>query len=349
MTESFDRPSGANNATGMSIEGNRVPQAVAGATGAKTATASGNADVGNTHILALRRLNASPTVSLTSPANGATFAAPAAVTLSATATDADGTITKVEFFQGTSLINTDTVSPYSFNWTGVPAGGYTLTAKATDNLGAVTTSIPVSITVTAPAATLYFIHPDHLNTPRVITNPSQQVVWRWDNSDAFGTNMANENPGGLGVFTSNLRFPGQYFDLETNLHYNYYRDYSPEIGRYVQSDPIVLTGGINTYTYVGSSPLSYVDARGLAKNPPICFNPRECVDPPIDPPNPKNPSKPSGYDCVNVEPSFAACLQCCASRSPAQYTQKPGSTCSEQCYRAWGITQASPVNICSVR
>jgi RHS repeat-associated protein len=56
--------------------------------------------------------------------------------------------------------------------------------------------------------------------------------------------MANENPSALGTFTCNLRFPGQYFDKETNLHYNYYRDYSPEIGRYIESDPIGLAGGV---------------------------------------------------------------------------------------------------------
>jgi RHS repeat-associated protein len=153
--------------------------------------------------------------------------------------------------------------PYNFDWTNVAAGTYTLTARATDNLGSTTTSAGINITVTA-APMLYYIHPDHLNTPRVITNQAQQIVWRWDNDDPFGGNMANENPSGLGTFTCNLRFPGQYFDRETNMHYNYFRDYLPEIGRYVESDPIGLKGGINTYGYVGGSPIALADPHGLA-------------------------------------------------------------------------------------
>jgi RHS repeat-associated protein len=75
-------------------------------------------------------------------------------------------------------------------------------------------------------------------------------------------NAPDENPSGLGTFTCNLRFPGQYFDRETNLHYNYFRDYDPALGRYIESDPVGLKGGNNTYTYV-HDPLSQIDPYGL--------------------------------------------------------------------------------------
>ena len=95
--------------------------------------------------------NNAPSVQITVPVGGATFTAPASITLTATASDVDGSITKVEFFRGTTLLGTDTSAPYNFDWTGVAAGSYALTAAATDNGGATTTSGAVTITVN-PAA-----------------------------------------------------------------------------------------------------------------------------------------------------------------------------------------------------
>lgn len=207
--------------------------------------------------------NAAPTVSLTSPANNATFTAPASIVLTADAQDTDGTVAQVKFFQGGTLVATDTAAPFTFTLTNVAAGSYTFTARATDNLGASTTSAAVSVTVNAAVAQMYFIHTDHLNSPRLITNSTGQAVWRSDNTDPFGGNVPDENPSGLGAFTCNLRLPGQYFDQETNTHYNYFRDYDPGIGRYVQSDSIGLAGGINTYLYVGANPIKYYDLFGL--------------------------------------------------------------------------------------
>jgi RHS repeat-associated protein len=110
---------------------------------------------------------------------------------------------------------------------------------------------------------VYYIHTDQLNTPRAITNASQTVVWNWDDVDAYGNNPANQNPSGTGTnFTFNLRFPGQYYDKETNLNYNYYRDFDPTTGRYVESDPVGLNGGLNTYAYAFGAPLTFRDPDG---------------------------------------------------------------------------------------
>jgi hypothetical protein len=91
--------------------------------------------------------NQAPTVSISAPANNASFVAPASITITANATDQDGTISKVEFFNGSTLLGSDVSAPYTFIWTGVGAGNYTLTAKATDNSNAVKTSAAVSVTV----------------------------------------------------------------------------------------------------------------------------------------------------------------------------------------------------------
>ena len=92
-------------------------------------------------------VNQSPSVSLTAPINNATFTAPASISIAANASDVDGTISKVEFYNGNTLLNSDATAPYIYTWTGVNAGTFTITAKATDNAGAVTTSTAATITV----------------------------------------------------------------------------------------------------------------------------------------------------------------------------------------------------------
>ncbi|WP_137818657.1 RHS repeat-associated core domain-containing protein [Pseudomonas sp. 2FG] len=108
----------------------------------------------------------------------------------------------------------------------------------------------------------YYLHSDHLNTPRLATDPDQQLLWYW-NSDAFGAGAATNN-----LIVINLRFPGQYYDQESGLHYNYFRDYDPQTGRYVESDPVGLGGGLNTFGYVLGNPINYADFLGLTPHTP---------------------------------------------------------------------------------
>ena len=204
--------------------------------------------------------NSPPAVSMTATPGDA--AAPAVISLSATAGDVDGTIAKVEFYNGVALLGTANQSPYALNWSNVGPGHYHLTARATDDLGNSTESAPVSVSVTGSQAQLYFIYNDQINTARLITDQAGTAVWKSD-AEPFGLNPPIENPSGQGAFTYNQRFPGQYYDRETGLHYNYHRDYDPNTGRYVQSDPIGLAGGYNTYLYAEAAPLAGTDPFGL--------------------------------------------------------------------------------------
>lgn len=95
-------------------------------------------------------------------------------------------------------------------------------------------------------------------------------MWRWDQAEPFGNNPADENPSGLGAFDLPLRLPGQRYDQETGLHYNYFRDYDSGLGRYVESDPIGLGGGLNTFAYTLGDPLTLVDPRGLMSDVQCC-------------------------------------------------------------------------------
>lgn len=112
---------------------------------------------------------------------------------------------------------------------------------------------------------LLYVHTDHLATPRLATDATQAAVWRWE-SQAFGQGQPDNDPDDDSINSFvRLRMPGQYYDGESGLFYNWNRYYDPKVGRYVTSDPIGLGGGLNTYAYVDSNPLRWIDPEGLKK------------------------------------------------------------------------------------
>lgn len=193
--------------------------------------------------------------------NGTTFNVPAVVV---GAYDYNGFYQRVRKFAGSGAAST-VIFVYDQN--GQLLGEYNSAGVAIREyvwLG----DTPVAVFTPDPANAanpplVYYIHTDHLNTPRVVLNTANVVRWNWL-AEPFGTTAPNTNPASAGAFTFNLRFPGQYADSEGSLFYNMARLYDPTIGRYTQSDPIGLQGGINTYAYVEGNPLSLVDPLGLA-------------------------------------------------------------------------------------
>ncbi len=165
-------------------------------------------------------------VSISSPASGTVVTAPGNVTLTAAASinHPDWVVLRVEYYAGTALIGSATDAPYAFTWSNVAAGSYRLSAKAiATNPGqarqdpATHPNMPTWVGVSAPVtfrvqavAQVYYIHPDHLNTPRFIADATQKIVWRWDQQEPFGSTPPNDDPDGDGVkFDFPLRFPGQ--------------------------------------------------------------------------------------------------------------------------------------------
>ncbi len=123
---------------------------------------------------------------------------------------------------------------------------------------------------------LYFTHTDRLGTPQKLTDSTQAVAW-----SALYQPFGSTGITATGTLTTqSLRFPGQEFDAETGLYHNGFRDYAPGLTRYVESDPIGLAGGMNTYLYVGNNPLIYVDPFGLDKT--YWFNPSGWLYGPIN-------------------------------------------------------------------
>ena len=113
--------------------------------------------------------NSAPSATLTAPANGASYLAPATIPIAANASDGDG-ITVVEFYDGANKLGEDTSAPYTYDWTNVPVGSYSITARATDTLGAQTTSSPRTVTVAAT----------NLAPSTSITSPAAGTSFRWN-------------------------------------------------------------------------------------------------------------------------------------------------------------------------
>ena len=125
-------------------------------------------------------------------------------------------------------------------------------------------SLPVA-TISPVDGQVYFLHDDRLGTPQLATDSAQNIVWT-ASYGPFGELSSTPS-----LIVQNLRLPGQEFDSDTGLYHNGYRDYAPALGRYLQSDPLGLVGGLNTYAYAGANPVNTVDPLGL-------FSIKQCWD-----------------------------------------------------------------------
>jgi len=254
--------------------GNRITKVISGTTYSNTVAATSNKltqtqDVGGTATI---QHDAAGNIT-SDGANTYTYSDRGRM---ATMTNAGGTVTygynALELRVGktgpTALVLTG-AAYYVYDEAGKLLGEYD--ANGTPLYETIYLNIPVGVikqTGTAGAAniaiSLYNVSTDQLGAPRVITRQSDEAVaWRWDSAEAFGATAPDQNPVGLGVFSFNPRLPGQVFDAESGLFQNWNREYNPRIGRYMQSDPIGLADGVNTFSYVDGDPLGASDPLGL--------------------------------------------------------------------------------------
>jgi RHS repeat-associated protein len=167
---------------------------------------------------------------------------------------------------------------------------------------------------------IYYYHNDHLATPMLITNSSGSTVWQGEYLP-FG-----EAYSITGNITNNIRFPGQYFDDETNLHYNYYRDYNPVVGRYVEADPVGIKKSRNhLFVYALNNPLKYIDETGKAPKKGkdewtgtgrLCFE--------------KMRTRINSGSC----PDWTDCFVCCGDLVPGIYGSASVIICTDVCQEA---------------
>lgn len=213
-------------------------------------------------------------------------------------------------------------------------------------LVAVIAALYAVIAPVVSAEEIYYIHNDHLNTPKVVTSETRQVVWRGRYSP-FG-----EVEEVVSQVENNVRFPGQYFDSETGLHYNNFRDYDPVTGRYIESDPIGLDGGYNLYAYAFNDPLQYIDFWGLSGSgggwvpiDPVTGKPLPTPPPGI--PGQPVPGKPPDMKPIPGKPgtgcrgAFDICRSYCVTKCPVGPYGAGKLLCLAGCWSIYLACQAA--------
>jgi hypothetical protein len=185
--------------------------------------------------------NTSPTVSLTAPLATGSYTAPATIIISANASDTDGTITKVEFYNGTTLLNSDNTAPYSYSWTDVTAGTYSITAKAYDDKNAVTTSAAVQVTVTDPVVTV----PDIADLAATVQNCTS-VELSWGDVDGEdGYRIRRRTVGGIYEIITDLQADANSYTDNTVLENTSYefmvRPMLNGLAQAISNTPLVTT------------------------------------------------------------------------------------------------------------
>ncbi|MFL6628889.1 MAG: RHS repeat-associated core domain-containing protein, partial [Vitreoscilla sp.] len=273
---------GLDRLTGASLQGGNVYSYAYDATGNRTQTSINGTAYADTVSATSNRYssvsNATGTASqgydaagnLTSDAAGTyTYSARGRMSMQ---TNAGGTFTYLYnglgqrvYKSGPSSVIATGVAYYAYDTEGRLLGEYDATGKAVYET-VYMVDLPVAV-LTQPAlnqTTVSYAYADHLNTARVLVRPSDKaIVWNWGSAEPFGQSQVDANPSGIGAFAYSSRFPGQVADAESGWFYNWHRDYNAALGRYVQSDPVGLNGGVNTYLYVDALPTLEVDALGL--------------------------------------------------------------------------------------
>ncbi len=166
-------------------------------------------------------------------------------------------------------------------------------------------------------ASIYYYHVDHLGTPQAMTNSTGAVVWQAD-YEPFGKATVK-----VATVENNLRFTGQYFDRETNLHYNYFRDYDPSTGRYVEADPIGLDGGLNIYAYANQNPMMFVDPLGMESSRPGGASIWDLLM--------RGKNRGGKLKCHKTKPTYQTCKACCQAKAQSGNYLEIGTDCEADC------------------